>query len=143
MKTLHFVILAIMLFAVTAGMAQTTPTITFNVPLQLASLHPDVSEVRAACCCYDQAGIPVVQTGHSAVLVPDANGNINQTVTVTVQAMAGKDLANAKTYACSLELKAAGSNVFTTPGVGSTVAIELRSKQGTPLVAQVTGNITW
>jgi hypothetical protein len=119
------------------------PTITFNVPIQCQSLHQNVLEVRAAGCCYDQSGVPVVQTGHSPVMVPDANGNINQTVTLTVQAIAGKDLANAKTYAVSLELKVEGSAVFTTPGVGSSAPVELRSKQGTPLVAQVTGNISW
>jgi hypothetical protein len=57
--------------------------------------------------------------------------------------LAGKDLANAKTYACSLELKVAGTTVFTSPSVASNAPIELRVKQGTPLVAQVNGNITW
>ena len=146
MKT-HFLSILLCTLILLGGAAfaqQTTePTITFRVPVQCQNLHQDVLEVRASGCCYDQSNAPVVITGHSQVLVPDANGNINQTVTFTVQAIEGKDLANAKLYAVSLEMKVAGSNVFTTPGVGSTIPVELRSKQSTPFVAQVTGNITW
>jgi len=146
MKTPYVSILlpALILLAGTVSAQQTTePTITFRVPVQCQSLHQDVLEVRASGGCYDQSNTPVVLIGHSQVLVPDANGNINQTVTFTVQALAGKDLANAKTYAVSLEMKIAGSTVFTTPGVGSAFPVELRSKQGTPFVPQVTGSITW
>jgi len=87
--------------------------------------------------------VPVVLIGHSNSMNPDANGNINQTVTVVVSALAGKDIANAKTYAASLELKVAGSTVFTTPGPGSSIPVALRVKQGTTFVSQVGGNITW
>ncbi len=142
-STIPIALFALALWCGTAFGQESGPTITLNVPLQLQSLHQDVLEVEVAANCYDQSGAPLALAAHSVPLRPDANGNINQTVTVVLQAMAGKDITNAKTYAASLELKVKGSTVFTTPRYGNDAPIALRSKTGTPFVSQVSGNITW
>lgn len=125
--------------------ASTTPTITFNVPVQLTKLHPNVAEVRVSCICVDQSGAQVTDfiSSPSNAMVPDANGNINKTVTITVQAVAGKDIASAKTYLCTLGIRPNGAPGLTQPKIGSDAPIELQAKAGKPFDSQVTGNINW
>jgi hypothetical protein len=133
----------VLLCVITIAWSQsTTPTITFNVPLQLSSLHQNVTEVSVQGVCTDQANAPVSTTGRSNSVRPDANGNINQTVTITVQALPGKDLSNAKSYSCALGIKFVGVDGWGNPSTAST-HVELQPKAGTPFVSQVYGTITW
>jgi hypothetical protein len=133
----------VLLFVITSAWSQaTTATVTFNVPLQLINLHQNVTEVSVQCVCNDYTNAVVSTTGRSNSARPDANGNINQTVTVTVQALAGKDLANARNYSCALGIKFVGVDGWGNPSTVSTHP-ELQPKAGAPFVSQVYGTITW
>jgi len=135
--------LLVLLFSVVCVWAQsTTPTITFNVPLQLTSLHENVTEVCASCVGIDEHNVKITNQGRSNSVRPDANGNVNQTVTVTVTALTGKSLASAKKYMCSLGLKFPAVSDFGVPSSGSS-HIELQPKPGTPFEGVVEGTVTW
>ena len=143
MKSLSCCILSLLLLTGTAfSQDNNSPTITFRIPVQLQSLHQNVTEVSVQVVCNDQANAPVTITARSATLVPDANGNINQTVTIIATALPGKDIANAKTYSAALGLKFTGVEGYGNPSTAST-HIELQPKPGTTFVPQVYGNITW
>jgi len=143
MKKSILITFTMLLFIATSLFAQSTaPTITFNVPLQLTKLHQNVTEVSVQCVGTNQANAAVSMTGRSNSARPDANGNINQTVTVTVQSLAGKDLSTATKYSCALGIKFVGVGDFGNPSPGST-HIELQPKAGTPFITQANGTITW
>jgi hypothetical protein len=133
----------ILLFVITSAWSQSTvPTITFNVPLQLSNLHQNVTEVTVQGVCNDNNNAVVSTTGRSNSVRPDANGNINQTVTITVQALPGKDLSAATTYSCALGIKFIGVEGWGNPSTAST-HVELQPKPGAPFVPQVYGHVTW
>lgn len=135
--------LVVLLISVVCVWAQsTTPTITFNVPLQLTSLHENVTEVCASCVGIDEHNVKITNQGRSNSVRPDANGNVNQTVTVTVTALAGKSLTSATKYNCTLGLKFPGVTDFGVPGPGGTY-IELQPKPGTTFQGVVEGTVTW
>jgi putative cell wall-binding protein len=137
-----FTMLLIIIIATSLFAQSTTPTITFNVPLQLAKLHQNVTEVTVQCVCNNYNNAVVSTTGRSSSARPDANGNINQTVTVTVQSLAGKDLSTATNYSCALGIKFVGVDGWGNPSTAST-HVELQPKAGTTFVSQVYGTITW
>ncbi len=135
-------LIVLLISAVYVWAQSTTPTITFNVPLQLSSLHENVTEVCAACTCMDGQNVTVSTQGRSNPVRPDANGNINKTVTVTVTALTGKSLSSAKKYICSLGIKFPAVSDFGVPGAASS-HIELQPKPGTTFESVIEGNITW
>jgi|GEM_PF-2084155 len=135
-------ILLLLLVITSAWSQSTTPTITFTVPLQLSSLHQNVTEVSVQAVCNDHTNAIVSTTGRSNSVRPDANGNINQTVTITVQALPGKDLSTATSYSCALGIKFVGVEGWGNPSTAST-HVELQPKPGAPFSPQVYGTITW
>ena len=143
MKKSILITFTMLLFIATSLFAaSTTPTITFNVPLQLAKLHQNVTEVSVQCVGNNQTNDLVTSIVRSSSARPDANGNINQIVTVTVPAQAGKDISAATKYSCTLWIKYVGLDGWGQPGTSST-HVELQAKAGVPFVSEVTGNINW
>jgi len=113
------------------------PTITFHVPVQCQSLHQNVTEALVAVNCMNEKNEKIGSQVRSAVMVPDANGNINQTATIVVNAD-----PTAKTYMVTLALKFPGVSDFGVPGESNS-HIELVPKPGTTFEPMVQGNITW
>lgn len=131
-----------LLAGLTYGQQSSYPTITFNVPIQCQNLHQDVADVHVKVNAMNQdrhiIGFPV----YSPAVHPDANGSINQTVTVVLPATF--DWSSAKFYNAFLEFKTAGNNEFAqTQPAGSDCPIALQAKPGTQFNPVTTGDITW
>jgi hypothetical protein len=113
------------------------PSITFIVPVQLTNIHQDVEMVRVICDVRDANGVKV-GTGNT-VEHDIPNGNLQKEFRVEITQLSGKDLTDARTYECSLNLHNGELWAeINDPGVG---IYEFQAKENTTLVKEVTGQI--
>lgn len=133
------------LAALVLGGAALAADWTFQVPLRLVSLHPELNPVAVECFVSKVA--PPGQAASSAnvlgrnrvsVTLP-AGGSLSSTVSVPVTASAGKNPAEAVYYKCSLM---GTLPVSTCANTTSTYFQEkCRTKPGAAFVPEVAGSI--
>jgi hypothetical protein len=116
---------------VAAPAARAEQDLTFQVPVKVQNLHPDVKSISVGCKVlpagvFGRADVPVVGNAY------------NKTVSVKLK-MADSQWAEAKTYHCALYLMPASGNGWT-PTQGPGVA-EAQAKAGTPFVPAVEGPV--
>ncbi len=144
MKTLQIMIivfLSILFVGLSIAQQSTTPTVTFNVPVQLASLHQTVQAVKVRCIvCDNPGGSHFVAEGETEIPCP-ASGNINQTVTVVTTQISGQDITKGINYGAILFLKINGA--WQSPSQTSSTPVEYRAKEGTPFTGQVRAELHW
>ena len=80
---------------------------TFHVPINLQSLHPDVSRIQVSCYVFPTQGVDWSNKLGQKIIYFDrpANGNFSQTVTVAFDADSGKNPGDAKHYLCKFNLE--------------------------------------
>jgi hypothetical protein len=141
-KTMKTTIAAIITFTLTllcgTALAQ-APTITFKIPVQLTSLHQDVSGVDVACTVCRPGG-HVVGTSNTSIRNIPADGNVNQTVTLVVTQSSGEDITLATSYTAAFSLQVPG-NTSAMPSQSPNTPVNCRAKEGTVFVQSVSGEI--
>jgi hypothetical protein len=142
MKTLQIsIVLCVVILLCGAAFAQQpeAPTVTLNVPVHINKLHQGVKSVVIACVLNDANNRQIATKNYVISSIP-ADGNINQTATVVIQATEGHDITQATSYFAKLILEADGFN-----GVPAVDAfnIEFKVKDGTPLTPEVSGALNW
>jgi hypothetical protein len=144
MKTLliSVVLCALILFGASVfAQDSTAPTVTFNVPIHFTNLHQDIIKIRVACWVYPTSDKSHGSLGFNNLEIPcPTDGNINQTVTVVVSQIPGKDITQATYYEVLFDLEGKDL-VWGVPNVRDD--IEYAAKPGTPLTASVNGEIRW
>ncbi len=119
--------------------AQNTPTITFNVPLQLTDLHQDVESIKVQATVFDNAGANHACASGSVEIPCPSTGTVNQTVSVVATQVTGQDITKAMNYGVSFLLKANGT--WATPQQSSAAPVQVRAKDGTPFAQLNRGDV--
>jgi hypothetical protein len=144
MKTLRTILVlsACVILRGTLSAQSAPPTITFNVPLQLHELHPDIKTIGVNAHAYDNPGANHACATGNAVLTCPPDGNVNQTVTVVAEQIEGQDITKATSYSVTLQLFSANGSQYD-PKQSSDGPIQGRAKEGTAFTDIVRGAVSW
>ena len=111
---------------------------TFDVPLNLEKLHPDVKSATVHC---NVASDPGVTVGEGKTSVPrGANGSIHKTVTVAFNVSPGKNPGDAKIYTCSLRIDGPNGQEGN-PSTNAAAQVWRQIKPGTTSKSNAGGNL--
>jgi hypothetical protein len=143
MKTLRTILVlsACVILCGTVSAQSAPPTITFNVPVQLHDLHPDVESIRVIATVKEESNSNNYLGQVVSVITNPADGNINQTATLVVTQAPGKDITKATYYTVAFLITANGS--AETPSQAPDAPIQARAKEGTAFTQTVQGTFTW
>ncbi len=124
-----------------AGTASAAADFTFNVKVDLDSVHQDVQIVQVNCQVSSSAvfDVPADTVAQGYMNVPLQNGAYHGTLAVSASHGVGKDPGLGKVYRCDLFL--AKTNVFNWPQQGANVEMWKRAKDGTTLKYTISGPV--
>ena len=113
----------------------------FTVTVRLRALLPEVFNLKVQCCVYDGLlsgnSVTGAVVGAKSVSLnePDANGNLTQSVTLSFNAMAGRNPATGRAWQCKLFFREE------TPGSSEARYPHLRPKPGTEVRTVASGSL--
>jgi hypothetical protein len=86
---------------------------TFNVPVELHDVHPDITHVRVVCNVTSTptwTNNPFVKVAFGASIQQSiVGGEFNSTITVPTNVWPGKDPASGRSYRCDMNFKISGT----------------------------------
>lgn len=124
-----------------AGAAAAAADFTFNVKVDLDSIHQDVQTVQVNCQVSSSAvfDVPGDTVAQGFMNVPLQSGAYHGTLVVSASHGQGKDPSLGKNYRCDLLL--AKANAFNYPQQGANVELWKRAKDGTTLKYTISGPV--
>jgi hypothetical protein len=118
MRKIFFAMLSVWIMSVSANLYATD--FTFEVPVRLTNLHPDITQGNVRCDVLDERPIVIGTSGGSSPGFSISGGHYEGTVTVAFNAT---QPWRARTYRCELMLRRggrAGEGAMTESAINST-----------------------
>jgi hypothetical protein len=110
-------------------------SLTLIVPVQLTNIHTNITMVRVLCNVKDGQGVDVGIGNESKDI---ENGSIQEDFTIQIITVGGRNLNEAVSYQCDLQLYGTGWAIPDDSGIGE---IEYQADPDQPFIPQVTGRI--